>query len=211
VLMRSYARSGWFADIRGVRRDLEGGGVATGLPVHWFSTDRSGVAAKCSTDVIVTDDREPELSDLGFIPLCHCADTEYSAFYATSSVQKPKRYDDPRSTMNARISAMLQYTMCVSVFAHYVKVIVRDKIGAFTGAGQCQDYLNEWLTQYVTRDADASTEVKAARPLREAEAEVRPVPGEEGHYSCTVRLWPHFELDELASMLQLKTLLKGPT
>ena len=210
VLMRSFARSGWFADIRGVRRDSEGGGMATGLPVHWFSTDRSGVAAKCSTDVIVTDDREPELSDLGFIPLCHCADTEYSAFYATQSIQKPKQYNDVRATMNARISAMLQYTMCVSVFAHYVKVIVRDKIGTFTGAGQCQKYLNEWFTQYVSRDADAATEIKASRPLREAEAEVRPVPGEEGHYSCTVRLWPHFELDELASTLELKTLLKGP-
>jgi len=210
VLMRSFARSSWFADVRGVRRDSEAGGVAAGLPVHWFSTDKTGIAAKCSTDVIVTDDREPELSDLGFIPLCHCADTEYSAFYATQSIQKPQAYNDPRATMNARISAMLQYTMCVSIFAHYVKVIVRDKIGKFTGAAECQDYLNDWFTQYVARDADASAEVKASRPLREAEAEVRPVPGEEGQYTCTVRLWPHFELDELASTLQLKTVLKGP-
>ena len=133
--MRSFSESGWLADIRGVRRDEEGGGIVCGLPVHSFSTDKRGVATKSSTEVVISDRQEPELSRLGFIPLCHCADTEFSAFYTNQSVQKPRAYDEPAATMNARISAMLQYMLCVSRFAHYLKAIARDKIGTFAGAG----------------------------------------------------------------------------
>ncbi len=205
VLIRAFEDSRWLADIRGVRRDVNGGGLVPSLPVHSFSTDKEGVAPKCSTDVIITDAREPELSALGFIPLCHCRDTEYSAFYTNQSVQKPKRYDDPAATANAGISAMLQYILCISQFSHYVKVISRDKIGTFSEAEECEDYLYRWLQKYVTADADASPEVRAELPLREARVQVRPHPGKPGTYMCVAHLWPHFELDELTTAIRVNT------
>lgn len=207
VLIRAFAQSGWLARIRGVQRDTDGGGLVTGLPVHCFTTDKLGVAPKCSTDVIVTDRQEHELSELGFIPLCHCTDTEFSAFYSNQSVQQPKQYDRLSATMNARISAMLQYMLCVSRFAHYLKVGVRDKIGAFAEAGECEQHLHEWLQQYVTADADASPDVKARFPLREASVQVRELPGKPGSYGCVAHLWPHFQLDELSSTVRVTTQL----
>lgn len=207
VLIRAFADSGWLARIRGVQRDVEGGGLVSDLPVHSFSTDKQGVAPKCSTDVIITDYQEQELSELGFIPLCRCADTEYSAFYTNQSVQKPKEYDELPATMNARISAMLQYMLCVSRFAHYLKVAARDRVGAFTEAGECERYLHQWIQQYVTADADASPEVKAEYPLREASVQVREQPGKPGSYVCVAHLWPHFELDELTATVRVTTQL----
>ena len=150
VLIRCFASSGWLADIRGVRqgpdaagvdRCLDEGGLVADLPAHSFTTDRRGVATKCSTDVIITDAQEQELDELGFIPLCHCHDTNYSAFYGTTSIQKPKKYDEPAATVNARLSAMLQYILCVSRFAHYLKVIGRDQIGSLTGPEKVEDLL----------------------------------------------------------------------
>jgi len=205
VLIRAYRDSGWLADIRGVRRDEVGGGLVTGLPVHSFSTDREGVATKCSTDMIISDFQEQGLSELGFIPLCHCADTEFSAFFATQSVQEPKKYDELEATMNARISAMLQYTLCVSLFAHYLKVVFRDSIGEFSSAGELQDQLQQWLAQYVCLDSQASREVKAELPLREAKVKIDPIPWRPGSYMCVARLWPHYDLDDLASTLTVKT------
>ncbi len=205
VVVRAFAETGWLAGIRGVERDVLGGGLAPGLPVHCFSTDRHGVAPKCSTDVVVTDFQEQELSELGFIPLCHCADTEFSAFYGNQSVQIPKRYDETAATVNARISAMLQYMLCVSRFAHYLKVAARDKIGSFTEADQCEGYLNHWLQQYVTSDSEASRAVKAVYPLREASVRVREHPGKPGSYLCVAHLWPHFELDDATTTLKVTT------
>jgi len=205
VLARAYRESGWLADVRGVQRDVDGGGLVTGLPVHCFSTDKIGVVPKCSSDVIISDYQEQGLSELGFLPLCHCADTEYSAFYTTQSTQKPKKYDDPAATTNARISSMLHYTLCVSLFAHYIKAATRDKIGAFNEAGEVEDFLHRWLQQYVTSDAEASAEIKAELPLRQASARVREHPGKPGSYLCVAHLWPHFELDELASSLRITT------
>ena len=208
VVIRAIAQSGWPAGIRGVQRDAEGGGLVSGLPVHCFSTDAHGVAPKCSTEVAITDRQEQELSDLGFIPLCACAGTEFSAFYGNQSVQKPRKYDEAAATMNARISAMLQYMLCVSRFAHYLKVMVRDKIGTFTEAGECEKYLQDWLRNYVTADSDASAQVKARYPLREANVQVREHPDKPGSYLCVAHLWPHFELDELTTTIRLTTQLR---
>jgi type VI secretion system ImpC/EvpB family protein len=205
VLMRSFAESGWLADIRGVRRDIDGGGLVTGLPVHSFSTDKEGVATKSSTEVIIADHQEQELSDAGFLPLCHCKDTEFSAFYAVQSAQKPKKYDDRDATLNARISSMLQYTFCVSLFAHYIKSAARDKIGAFSEPNEVEDYLYRWLQQYVTSDSEAGPATKAEYPLRAASVRVREHPDKPGSYLCTAHLWPHFELDELAATLRITT------
>ena len=142
VLIRTFAQSGWLGTIRGVERGVEGGGLVTRLPTHHFGTDRLGVVPKTSTDVIITDELEKSLSDLGFIPLCHCYDTPYSAFYSNQSVQKAKVYDSTPVTMNARMSSMLQYMLCVSRFSHYIKVIVRDRIGGFHTPQDVERQLN---------------------------------------------------------------------
>jgi len=205
VLVRAFAQSGWLANIRGVERGMDGGGLVPGLPVHSFATDKLGVAFKCSTDVIITDQQEQEISELGFIPLCHCKDTEFSAFYTNQSAQKPKRYDELPATMNARISAMLQYMLCVSRFAHYLKVAARDKVGSFVEASECEDFLHTWLQKYVTSDSEADPDVKAEYPLREARVQVRNHPGKPGNYLCVAHLWPHFELDELNTTLRVTT------
>ncbi len=205
VLARAFAQTGWLASIRGATRGSDGGGLVPGLPVHSFSTDKEGIVPKCSTDVIITDLQEQELGELGFIPLCHCRDTELSVFYANHSVQKPKKYDDLPATMNARMSSMLQYMLCVSRFAHYLKVAARDKIGSFTEAAQCERFLHDWFQRYVTADADASPQVKAEYPLREARVQVREHPGKPGCYLCVAHLWPHFELDELTASVKVTT------
>jgi type VI secretion system ImpC/EvpB family protein len=205
VLIRTFKESGWLADIRGAQRGAEGGGLVPGLPVASAVTDKPGVVPTGSTDVAITDRLEPELSELGFIPLCRCQDTELSAFYGTPTVQKPKKYDDPAATANARISAMLQYMLCTSRFAHYLKVIARDKIGSFAEPEECEHFLHDWLQRYVTADAEASAEIKAKYPLRQADVRVRAHPDRPGSYLCVVQLWPHFQLDELTTSIRLAT------
>src|SRR5262249_49962926 len=138
----------WLANIRGVPGETVGGGVVSGLPVHSFSTDRLGVAPKSSTDAMVTDVQEKELAELGVIPLCHCPDTGLAAFYGNQSVHRPQRFDRPEATANARLSAMIQYMLCVSRFAHYLKVLARDKVGSFAGPNECEQYLHRWLLNY---------------------------------------------------------------
>jgi len=205
VLVRAFARTGWLADLCGVQRDALTGGLVTGLPVPCFPTDAPGVAPKGSTEVIITDRQEQELSELGFLPLCACKDTPYAAFYASHSIQKPKVYDDPAATANARISAMLKYILCASRFAHYLKVIARDRLGSFAEATDCEEYLYRWLQRYVTADPEASPEVKAELPLREARVQVTAHPKKPGSYLCTAHLWPHYELEELTAAVRLTT------
>ncbi len=205
VVIRAFATSGWFADIRGVHRGIEGGGLVTGFPAHNFGTDKRGIAMKCSTDVIVTDNLEKQLSELGFMPLCHCYDTPYTAFYSNRSVQKPKTYDRAAATTNAQISSMLQYMLCVSRFAHYIKALGRDLLGSATEPGEFQNRLQDWLVSYVTSDSEAPPEIKAKYPLREADVEVRAHPSKPGSYECIIRLVPHYELDEAEAKVKLTT------
>lgn len=205
VLARAFAQSAWLADIRGVRRDLHEGGLVTGLPSHSFRTDSAGIALRSSTDVVVTDNLEKDLSELGFIPLADCKDTDYAAFYSNSSIQDPKKYQDEGATANARISSMLQYILCVSRLAHYLKVMGRDKVGSFIEPADCESYLNDWLQQYVTQDDDAPAEAKAKFPLREANAQVRELPGKPGSYGCVIHLQPHYQLDAMSTGVRLTT------
>src|SRR5262249_22136451 len=149
VLIRAFADSGWFAQIRGVPTGAPAGGLVTGLPAPSVATDRPGIVAHSSTEVMITDALEKEISELGFIALCHCPDTHVAAFYSNPSIQQPKVYDEAVATANARLSAMLQYMMCVSRFAHYLKVLARDKVGSFIHAADCQDFLQRWLLDYV--------------------------------------------------------------
>src|SRR5207244_6555104 len=139
--------------------------------------------------------------------LCHCQDTEFSAFYTTASVQKPKNYDDPKATINARLSAMLQYILCVSRFAHYLKVIGRDKIGSMASPEDCELYLSQWLRKYTTASETAGPEDRAKYPLREAKVVVRERPDKPGSYNCVIHLRPHFQLDQMFISMMLTTYL----
>lgn len=205
VLIRAFSQSSWLADIRGVRTDEDSGGLVANLPTDEFETDGWGIAAKSSTDIAISEGIEPLLSDLGFMPLSRCHGTEWSAFYSNASVQQPKEFDRAEARANARLSAMLQYMLCVSRVAHYVKVLSREKIGSFMEASQCAEYLNNWLMQYVLHDDQAAIDSKAARPLREARVEVHDAPGRPGAFNCVIYLQPHYQFDDLASTFRLTT------
>lgn len=205
-LTNSFARHGWCAAIRGV----EGGGLVEGLPVHNFYTDEGDAAMKCPTEVPITDRREKELADQGFIPLVHCKNTDYAAFFSVQSAQKPKLYDKAAANANARLSTQLPYIMAVSRFAHYLKAMMRDKIGSFMSRSDCENWLNQWINNYVVPDDTASPTIKASRPLREARIDVMEVPGKPGAYRAVAFLRPHFQLDELTVSLRLVAELPAP-
>jgi type VI secretion system protein ImpC len=196
----SFSKCGWLATIRGV----EGGGLVEGLPTHTFKTDDGDVALKCPTEVAITDRREKELSDLGFIPLVHCKGTDYAAFFAAQSAQKPQKYSTDEANANARLSTMLQYILCVSRFAHYLKAMARDKIGSFMERSECELWLNNWINQYTIANPEmAGPEMKAKHPLKEARVVVQEVKGKPGCYEAVAHLRPHFQLDELSVSMRL--------
>ena len=205
VLVRAFAESGWLASIQGVERGIESGGLVTGLPQHCFASDPAGVAPKYSTDMLITDRDEKTLGELGFMPLCFCKDTPWSAFFGSASVQQPRRFDELIATVNARLSSMLQYMFCVARFAHYLKVIGRDRVGSFMTAEQVQDYLQRWLHRYTIDDDEASSQAKARAPLREGRVDVRELPGKPGRYYCVMHLRPHFQLDQVVTAVKLVT------
>jgi type VI secretion system protein ImpC len=205
-LTDAFARYGWTAAIRGV----EGGGRVDGLPTHTFRTDEGEIALKCPTEIAITDRREKELSDLGFIPLVHCKGTDYAAFFGAQSCQKAKKYDTDAANANARLSTQLQYLLAMSRFAHYLKSIMRDKIGSFMTRKDCEDFLNRWISKYVVSTEDAGQEIKARFPLKEARVEVAEVPGKPGVYKAVAFLKPHFQLDELTVSLRLVAELPPP-
>jgi type VI secretion system ImpC/EvpB family protein len=207
VLIRTYGVTRWFADIRGMERDVEAGGIVTDLPVHSFSTDRRGVATKSSLEVRVSEPQEQELAQLGLIPLCHAWNTDFRVYYSNPSLHKPKQYDEAVATANARISAMLQYVMCASRFAHYVKVIARNKLGSFQSGDELENELNRWLHKYVSPDELASATTKARYPLFAGNVEVRDIAGKPGSYRMIMHMLPHFQLDRLSASLRLVTRL----
>jgi len=203
----AFARYGWTAAIRGV----EGGGLVPGLPVHTFATEEGELALKCPTEIAVTDRREKELSDLGFVSLVHCKGTDNAAFFSVQTANKPKVYDSDAANANARLSSQLQYILAVSRFAHYLKAIMRDKVGSFDTRRNVEDYLNRWLSNYVLLDDDAGQEMKSRFPLRDARVEVFEQPGKPGVYRAVAFLKPHYQLDELTVSLRLVANLPSST
>ncbi|MET3129971.1 type VI secretion system protein ImpC [Oxalobacteraceae bacterium GrIS 1.11] len=198
-LSAAFDAYGWCAAIRGV----EGGGLVDDLPTHTFKTEEGEVVLKCPAEVAITDRREKELSDLGFISLVHCKNTDYAAFFGAQSAQKAKKYDTESANANAQLSSQLQYIFAVSRIAHYMKAMMRDKIGSFASSASVEDFLNRWLMQYVLLDDHASQEQKAQFPLREASVQVSEVAGRPGVYRAVSFLRPHFQLDELSVSLRL--------
>jgi type VI secretion system protein ImpC len=205
-MTNSFSKYGMCVAMRGV----EGGGLVEGLPVHNFYTDEGDVAMKCPTEVPITDRREKELADLGFVPLVHCKGTDYAAFFSVQSAQKPKLYDLDSANANARLSTQIPYIMAVSRFAHYLKAMMRDKIGSFMSREDAQIYLNRWINTYVIPDDTASPQMKARCPLREARVDVTEIKGKPGAYRAVAFLRPHFQLDELTVSLRLVADLPAP-
>jgi len=205
-LTNSYAKYGWCAAIRGV----EGGGLVEGLATHNFRTDEGDLALKCPTEVSITDRREKELADQGLVPLVHCKGTDYAAFFSVQTANKPKVYDKPEANANARLSSQLPYMLAMSRFAHYLKAMMRDKLGSAMSRSQAETFLNQWIANYVIMDDNASSAAKAEKPLREARIEVMEVPGKPGALRAVAFLRPHFQLDELTVSLRLVADLPQP-
>ena len=200
------AKFGWTAAIRGV----EGGGLVVGLPAYSFKSTDGDTVLKCPTEVAITDRREKELSDLGFLPILHSKGTDMAAFFGIQTAQKPKLYDLDTANANARLSARLSYILVTSRFAHYIKVIMRDKIGSFMSREDVSMFLNRWIAQYVLLSDNATQDTKARYPLREARIDVIDEPGKPGCYIATVFLRPHFQLEELKVSLRLVATLPAP-
>ncbi|HWA16165.1 MAG TPA: type VI secretion system contractile sheath large subunit [Gemmatimonadales bacterium] len=203
---KAFSAYGWCACIRGV----ESGGLVEGLPVHNFRTDSGDVAMKCPTETPITDRREKELADLGFAPLVHQKGTANACFFSVQSAQKPKVYSTDAATANARLSAQLPYLFAVSRFAHYLKAMMRDKIGGYMSRVEAEKFLNTWIMNYVVANDDAAAAVKAKRPLKDARVDVVEVPGKPGAYRAVAFLRPHFQLDELTMSMRLVADLPAP-
>jgi type VI secretion system protein ImpC len=196
----SFKYYGWCSRIRGI----ESGGAVTGLPTHTFPTDDGGVDMKCPTEIAISDRREAELAKNGFMPLVHRKNSDFAAFIGAQSMHKPEEYDDPDATANANLSARFPYLFSTCRFAHYLKCIVRDKIGSFKERDDMQKWLNNWISNYVeSNPATASEEAKARRPLASAEVSVEEVEGNPGYYSSKIFLRPHYQLEGLTVSLRL--------
>lgn len=206
-ITNAFSKYKWCASIRGV----EGGGLVDNLPVHNFITADGDKELKCPTEIPITDRREKELNDLGFISLVHCKGTDQAAFFGGQTANKPRIYTTDEANENAQISSMLPYILASSRFAHYLKVIMRDKIGSFSTREQIADYLNNWLSNYILLADDAGPELKAEYPLREGRVDVSEIEGRIGAYQATVFLRPHFQLEELTTSIRLVAELPAPT
>jgi type VI secretion system protein ImpC len=195
----AFAQTSFCTAIRGA----ENGGKVTDLPTHVFTSDDGDMDSKCPSEIAITDRREKELSDLGFLPLCHYRNTDYAVFFGSQTTQKPKKYDRPEATANAAISARLPYIMATSRFAHYLKVMARDKIGSFMEASDCEQWLNRWIQNYVNPMEGAGQENRAKFPLREARVEVKEIPGKPGSYNAVAWMRPWLQLEELTTSMRM--------
>ncbi|MDE2581312.1 MAG: type VI secretion system contractile sheath large subunit, partial [Rhodospirillales bacterium] len=189
---------GWCSRIRGI----ESGGAVEGLPVHSFPTDDGGVDMKCPTEIAISDRREAELAKNGFMPLIHKKNSDFAAFIGAQSLQKPQEYDDPAATSNANLSARLPYLFASCRFAHYLKCMVRDKIGSTMSKGQLEDWLTQWISQYVG-PTTAPEDYKATHPLAEAAVVMEENEENPGYYSAKFYLKPHYQLEGLTVSLRL--------
>jgi type VI secretion system protein ImpC len=202
----AFAKYGWSTAIRGV----EGGGKVSGMTAHSYKTDEGDVVLKCPTEVTITDRREKELNDLGFVSVVNSKGSDFAAFFGGQTVNKPKTYNLDSANANASLSSRLPYVLAASRFAHYLKVMMRDKVGSFQSATSVAEYLNNWLSSYVLLSSSASQESKAKFPLSEGRVDVVEVPGKPGAFQATVYLKPHFQMEELTASIRLVADLPAP-
>lgn len=203
-ITRSFKEYGWCTSIRGI----ESGGAVEGLPTHSFPTEDGGVDMKCPTEIAISDRREAELAKNGFMPLIHKKNSDFAAFIGAQSLQKPVEYDDPDASANAQLSARLPYLFATCRFAHYLKCMVRDKVGSYQSKESLSVWLNDWVNRYVEPNpAAASQEEKARRPLAEASVVVEEDPSNPGYYRSKFFLKPHYQLEGLSVSLRLTSRL----
>ena len=198
-LTAAFSEHGWCTAIRGA----EGGGRVENLPSFTFTSDDGDVDQQCPTEIGITDRREAELSKLGFLPLCHYKNSDAAVFFGAQTTQKPKKYDSPDATANAAISARLPYILATSRFAHFLKVMGRDKVGSFMEASDCEALLNKWIRNYVNGNPTASADMKAKYPLAEAQVTVKEIPGSPGSYNAVAYLRPWLQMEELTTSMRL--------
>jgi type VI secretion system protein ImpC len=199
-ITRAFKLYGWCSRIRGVESD----GAVEGLPTHTFPTDDGGVDMKCPTEVAITDRSEAELAKNGFMPLIHMKNSDFAAFIGAQSLKAPAEYDDPGATANADLGARLPYLFSCCRFAHYLKCIVRDKIGSFKEREDMQKWLQDWIMQYVDGEPESSSEeTKAKKPLAAAKVAVEVAEGNPGYYTSKFFLRPHYQLEGLTASLRL--------
>ena len=202
----AFAKFGWTTAIRGV----EGGGKVEGMTAHTFKTDEGDITLKCPTEVTITDRREKELNDLGFIAVVNSKGSNFAAFFGGQTVNKPKLYNKDNANANAQLSARLPYMLAASRFAHYIKVIVRDKIGSFQTKASVESFLNTWIADYICLDESAPQATKARLPLASARVDVKEVPGKPGAYTAIVFVRPHFQMEELTASIRMVAELPAP-
>jgi len=195
----AYAKYSWATAIRGV----EGGGKVDGIAAHAYKTGEGDVVLKCPTEVTITDRREKELSDLGFVALVNSKGSNFATFFGGQTANKPKVYNKDAANANAQLSARLPFVLAASRFAHYIKVMMRDKVGSFQTRADVENYLNNWIADYVLINPAASQAQKARFPLGEARVDVTEVPGKPGAYRATCFLKPHFQMEELTASIRL--------
>jgi type VI secretion system protein ImpC len=198
-MTEAFAKYQWCVAIRGA----EGGGKVEGLPAHIFTSDDGDPDLMCPTEIGITDRRERELGQCGFLPLCHYKNTDYAVFFGAQTTQKPKKYDRPEATSNAAISARLPYIMATSRIAHYLKVMARDWIGSFMEASDCENRMNRWIRNYVNAAPNADQKTRAQFPLAEAKVQVLPIPGAPGSYNAVAWMKPWLQLEELTTSLRM--------
>jgi type VI secretion system protein ImpD len=205
VVMRAFDESGWFTQIRGGVLGVEAGGLVPDLDIPWFETDAPEVATIFPGETMIEDSQESAISELGFIPMVRANGTSLGVFCGNASTQRPRSYDRLAASINARLSAMLQYVLCVSRFAHYIKVIGRDTVGAVKSPDEIEEKLQTWILRYVSVNDNVSLATLARYPLREARIEVRELPGKPGSYYCTAHLKPHFQIERVETSFRLVT------
>ncbi|MBP2293216.1 type VI secretion system contractile sheath large subunit [Azospirillum rugosum] len=205
VVLRAFANHGWLADIRGARLDELAGGLVTHLPRADFATDRWGVAVRAPLEIGLTERQERALSEQGLLPLVRARETPYCVFNSCQSVQQPAAHTTDAAGANARLSALLSAMLCVSRFAHYIKVLARDRVGSVSTPEQCQAWIEDWLRTYIMGNDDASVEMKARYPLRDGRVQVVEPPGRPGHFECIIHLQPHFQFEQAVASFRLTT------
>jgi type VI secretion system protein ImpD len=205
VAMRAFDESGWFTQIRGGVLGVEAGGLVPDLEIPWFDTDARGVATIFPGETLIDDAQESALTEVGVIPMVRGNGTSLGVFCSNASAQRPRSYDRLAASINARLSSMLQYVLCVSRFAHYLKVIGRDTVGAVKSPPEIEEKLQNWIQQYVSASENASLATLARYPLREARIEVQELPGKPGSYYCTAQLKPHFQIERIETSFRLVT------
>ena len=207
---RAFAAHSWPADVRGMERDREGGGVVLGMPIDPFGTDPAETWARFSVELSLTDSQDRELIEAGFMPLNTIPFSREAVFSAVRSLQDPKQYTGDAATANARISAQINSILCASRFAHYLKVLGREMVGSMGTPEEVEQRLQRWLTNYVNGNVVASRDSRARQPLLSGRVEVTERPGQPGVFGCVIHLQPHFQLDNLSARFRLVTEIAAP-